>query len=79
MKLDCTPWCPPDSAPEFRDHVLRQVKELPGVKGTFTTPYWPQANGLCECTNPPENILKTLFRDNRMQWDDDLSFVLMAY
>ncbi len=26
-----------------------------------------------------EIILKTLVRDNKMQWDDDLSFALMAY
>ncbi len=68
------------NAPEFRGHVLHEVKELLGVKGTFTTPYRPQANGLCECINQTiESILKTLIQDNRNQWDNDLAFSLMAY
>ncbi len=45
LRLHC------DNASEFHGHVLREVKELLGVKGTFTTPYRPQANGLCERTN----------------------------
>ncbi len=69
-----------DNAPEFRGHVLKEVKELLGVKGTFTTPYRPEANGLCESTNQTiEGILSTLIRDNRKQWDNDLAFALMAY
>ncbi len=46
----------------------------------FITPYRPQANGLYEHTNQTiKNILKTLIRDNKMQWDNDLAFALMAY
>ncbi len=74
LRLHC------DNAPEFRGHVLNEVKELLGVKGTFTTPYRPQANGLCERTNQTiEGILRTLIRDNTKQWDNDLAFALMAY
>ncbi len=74
LRLHC------DNAPEFRGHVLKEVKELMGVKEMFTTPYRPQANGLCECTNQTiEGILRTLIRDNRKQWDNDLVFALMAY
>ena len=74
MRLHC------DNAPEFRGHVLKQVKEMLGVKGTFTTPYRPQSNGLCERTNQTiEAILRTLVRENREQWDEVLSFALMAY
>ncbi len=69
-----------DNAPEYRGHVLKEVKELLGVKGTFTTAYSPQANMLCECTNQTiEGILRTLIRDNRKQWDNDLAFALMTY
>ncbi len=74
LRLHC------DNIPEFRGHVLKEVKELLGVKGTFTTPYQPQVNGLCECTNQTiEGILKTLVRENRIHWDNDLAFALMAY
>ncbi len=74
LRLHC------DNAPEFRGHVLKEVKELLGVKGIFITPYWPQANGLCECTNQTiEDILRTLIRDNRKHWDNDLDCALMAY
>ncbi len=56
------------------------MKELLSVKGMFTTSYQPQANGLCECTNQTiEGILRTLLRDNRKQWDNDLPFALMTY
>ncbi len=69
-----------DNAPEFRGHVLREVKDLLGVKGMFITLYRPQANGLCELMNQMiESILKTLIRDNRKQWDNDLAFALMVY
>ncbi len=44
LRLHC------DNAPEFRGHVLKEVNELLGVKGTFTTPYRLQAKVLCECT-----------------------------
>ncbi len=74
LRLHC------DNAPEFRGHVLKEVKELLGVKGMFTTPYRPQDNRLCECTNQTiEGILSTLIRDNRKQWDNGLAFALMAY
>ncbi len=74
LRLHC------DNASEFRELVIMEVKELLGVKGTFTTPYRSQANWLCELTNQTiEGILTTLIRNNRKQWDNDLSFALMAY
>ncbi len=54
LRLHC------DNAQEFRGHVLKEVKELLGVKRKFTTPYRLQANGLCERTNQTiEGILRT--------------------
>ena len=50
------------------------------VKGTFTTPYRPQSNGLCERMNQTiENIIKCTVRENRKGWDLTLPFVMMAY
>ncbi len=31
-----------DNAPEFRGHVITQLKKMLSMKGTFTTPYRPQ-------------------------------------
>ncbi len=45
----------------------------------FTSPYRPQANGLCEHSNQTiESILNTLIRDNRNLWDNFLAFALMT-
>ncbi len=37
-----------NNAPEFRGHVITERKKMLSMKGTFTTPYRPQSNGLCE-------------------------------
>ncbi len=55
-----------DNAPEFRGHVIKQLKMMLSMKGTFTKPYKPQSNGLCEHMNQMiENIIKCTVRDER--------------
>ncbi len=55
-----------DNAPEIRGHVIRQLRKMLSMKGTFTMPYRPQSNGLCECINQMiENIIKCTFREER--------------
>ncbi len=50
------------------------------MKGTFTAPYRPQSNGLCECMNQTmENTIKCTVRDERNTWDKSLDLVMMAY
>jgi len=69
-----------DNAPEFRGHVLAQMRDILGVRGTFTSPYRPKANGLCERTNQTiEGILRTLISTKRDTWDKELPFALMSY
>ncbi len=46
-----------DNAPEFRGHVITQLKNLLSMKGTFTMPYRPQSNGLCERMNQRSRTL----------------------
>ncbi len=54
-----------DNALEFRGHVIKQLKQMLSVKGTFTSPYRPQLNGLCEHMNQMiENIIKCTVREN---------------
>ncbi len=55
-----------DNAPEFRGHVITHLKKILSMKGTFTMPYRPQSNGLCESMNQTiENIIKCAVRDDR--------------
>ncbi len=69
-----------DNAPEFRGHVSTQLKKMLSMKGTFTTPYRPQSNGLYECMNHMiENIIKCTVREERSTWDKSLDLVMMAY
>ncbi len=55
-----------DNAPEFRGHVITQLKKMLSMKGTFRMPYRPQSNGLCEYMNQTiENIIKCTVREDR--------------
>ncbi len=46
-------------------NVSTQLKQMLSVKGTFTAPYRPQSNGLCERMNQTiENIIKCTMREN---------------
>ncbi len=50
------------------------------LKGTFTTPYRPQSNGLCQRMNQMiENIIKCTMTEERATWDKSLDLVMMAY
>ncbi len=60
-----------DNTPEFRGLVITQFKETLSMKGTFTTPYRPQWNGLCERMNQMIESTNT--------WDKSLDLVTMAY
>ncbi len=56
-----------DNAPEFRGHVITQLKKILSLKGTFTTPYRPQSNVLCERMKQTiENIIKCTVREDRI-------------
>ncbi len=69
-----------NNAHEFRGHVITQLKKMLSMKGTFTKPYRPQSNGLCERMNQTiENIIKCTVREDRVNWDKSLDLVMMAY
>ncbi len=53
-----------DNTPEFRGHVITQLKEMLSIKGTFSMPCRRQSNGLCECLYQTiENIIKCTVRE----------------
>ncbi len=69
-----------DNAPEFRGHVITQLKKMLSMKGTFTTPYRPQSNCLCVRMNQTiDNIIKCTRRDEQNTWYKSLDLVTMAY
>ncbi len=69
-----------DNTSEFRGHVITQLKKMLSMKGTFTTPYRPQSNDLCERMNQMiENIIKCTVREDRANGDKSLDLVVMAY
>jgi hypothetical protein len=69
-----------DNAQEFRSNVLKEVRDLLNIKGTFITPYRPKGNGLCEHTNCTiETIRKCMIRQQKHEWDIALPYALMAY
>jgi hypothetical protein len=74
LRLHC------DNTQEFSSNVLKEIRELLNIKGTFITPYRPKGNGLCERTNGTiETILKCMIREQRHEWDIALPYALMAY
>jgi len=74
LKLHC------DNAAEFRSKVMRELKDMFGVRGTFITPYRPKANGLAEKTNGTlESMIMCLTKEERNEWDTLLPFVTAAY
>ncbi len=67
-----------DNAPEFRGHIITQLKKMLSMKGTFTSR--PKSNGLCEHMNQTiENIIKCIVREDRINCDKSLDLVMMAY
>ncbi len=69
-----------ENTPEFREQVITQLKKMLSITGTFTTPYRPQWNGLCERINQTiENIIKCTVREERSKCDKSLDLVMMVY
>jgi len=69
-----------DNGQELKGHIMRELKSLLSVRGTFITPYRPKANGLCERTNQTiENIVMCMVGEDRHEWDEALPYALMAY
>ena len=46
-----------DGGPQFTSDLMYQVMKSLGITHKFTTPYHPQANGLCERANGTIKIL----------------------
>ena len=66
-----------DNGPQFTSVVMKQVMSTLGIKHKFSTPYHPQANGLCERVNSTikANLRKAAFGSIN-DWDRLLPITL---
>ena len=65
---------------EFESKSIAELCKLLRIKKTTTTPYNPKCDGLVERFNPTvKQILTTLVADTKSDWDNHLSYVMMAY
>ena len=69
-----------DNGPNFRSRVLAQMCKILRTAHTFTTPYHPQFDGLCERFNRTvASMLRGFVADHQRDWDLHLPYLLHAY
>ena len=69
-----------DGGPQFTSKTMEEVLGLVGICHQVTSPYHPEANGLCEKMNGTiKAMLRRLAHDNENSWDRLLQYVLFAY
>jgi len=69
-----------DQGGEFTSDVIRDVCELLHISKTRTSPYRPSSDGLVERANRTlQNMIRAYVNEERNNWDEDLSLLLMAY
>jgi len=68
-----------DRGTQFTSALMEQFRNLLSINPCFTTPYHPQANGLCEKYNGViKSIIKKLCLDKPKDWDKYISCALFA-
>ena len=69
-----------DGGPQFTSSIMEEILSIIGICHKVTSPYHPEANGLCERINGTiKSMLRKLGDDNPNSWDRLLQFVLFAY
>lgn len=69
-----------DMGREFENHLMDQLQEVCGVRGSHTTPYHPMGNGQVERFNRTLlSMLRTLSDTKKADWKRSLSKVVHAY
>ena len=70
----------PKTTNQIQSELFRLVCEKFGVDQTRTAPYRPNSDGLVERFNRTlKQMLKIFSAENPKDWDDHLSYLLMAY
>jgi transposase InsO family protein len=69
-----------DQGRQFESEVFQQLCEMFEIRKTRTTTMHPQSNGQTERMNRTLlGLLKKMARDDPLDWDNKLPFVMMAY
>jgi transposase InsO family protein len=69
-----------DQGRQFESEVFQQLCEMFEIRKTRTTTMHPKGNGQTERMNRTLlGLLKTMARDDPLDWDNKLPFVMMAY
>ena len=69
-----------DNGSNFTSHMIPRLNQLMGIRGTLSTPYHPQTNGMVERTNGSlVQILRKLSHQHETEWDTFLPAATFAY
>ncbi|MGV7989023.1 hypothetical protein PJP10_32140, partial [Mycobacterium kansasii] len=68
-----------DNGTPFKNKGVEKLCHKFGIRQSFSTPYYPPANGLAEAFNKTiVKILKKTVSENKRDWDEKLSEALWA-
>ena len=69
-----------DNGPQFVSNVMNEVSRLASMRQIYSSPYHPQANGLCEKFNGTlKRMLRRMSAERPSDWDRYLEPLLFAY
>ena len=69
-----------DRGPGFRSELVEALMEKLGIQHRYSSPYYPQCNGLVEKTNGQiMKMLSKYVKDNPIDWEQNLAKCLWAY
>ena len=69
-----------DNGPQFVSSVMKEVARLASMRQIHSSPYHPQANGLCEKFNGTlKKMLRRMSSERPSDWDRYLEPLLFAY
>ena len=69
-----------DNGPQFVSHVMKAVARLMSLSWVHSTPFHPQANGLCEKWNGTlKRMLRRMTTERPTDWDWYVEPLLFAY
>lgn len=69
-----------DNGPQFSSQETKNFCHDLGIKHSFSSPYYPQANGQAEASNKAIiNLLKKMLNNSKRKWHERLVHALWAY
>jgi hypothetical protein len=79
VKFDCTRKLITNNAQAFKSKVMIDFCGSHNIALTYSTPYYPQGNGLVESSNKTLiGIIKKLLTENKKSWHSKLKYAMWA-